>query len=51
MKARINRSQKIGENHIKAGTEVKVIKKNKNISVIEINNKKHFVFTEDLTFI
>ena len=48
MKAIVNRSQTIGENHVDAGTEVKVIKKAKNISEIEYRNNKHFIFTEDL---
>lgn len=49
MKAIINRSQTIGENHVDAGTEVKVIKKAKNISEIEYKKNRYFIFTEDLT--
>ena len=48
MKAIINRSQTIGEDHVDSGTEVKIIKKAKNISEIEYKKNRHFIFTEDL---
>ena len=50
IKAVVNRSQILGENHIDRGTEVIVVKKAKNISEIEYKEKKHFIYTEYLTW-